>query len=66
MSLDRIPHGADEVFLVDQRQHSLRFGDIDDLRLHAEIAPAGMRHLQPIEPVGRIGKLQPASQMQSA
>ena len=38
----------------------------DDLGLHAEIAAAGMRHLQPVEPLGRVGELQPAGQVQAA
>ncbi len=66
MALDGIPECTDEVALVDQRQQLFCFRRGDDLRLHAEIAPARMRHLQPIEPLGGIGKLQPAGQMQSA
>ena len=66
VALDRVPHRADEVFFVDQRQHLLRLRDVDDLRLHAEIAAARMRHLQPVEALRRVGELQPAGQMQPA
>ncbi len=66
VALDRVPQGADEVALVDQRQQRLRLGGGDDLRLHAEIAAARMRHLQPVEPLGRIGELQPAGEVQPA
>ena len=38
----------------------------DDLGLHAEIAAARMRHLQPVEPLRRVGELQAAGQVQPA
>ena len=51
MALERVPHGADELRLVEEGEVRLRLLEGDELGGDAEIAVAGMRHLQPVEPV---------------
>ena len=38
MAFDRVPHGADELRLVHQREHGLGFGRRDQFGVHAEIS----------------------------
>ena len=66
MAFDRIPHGADEIGLVHQREHRLGFGRRDQLGVHAEIAALGVGQPQEIHALGRIGHHHAAGQMQRA
>ncbi len=66
MAFDRVPHGTDEVLRVHEREHLVGLFDGDHFRVHAEIAAAGMAHLQPVEPVLAVRQRQPAGQMQPA
>ncbi len=66
MALDGIEHRADEVLLLDKRVHLGGFVDRDDLEIHAEIAPARLRHLQPVEPLLRAREVEAAGDMHAA
>ena len=61
-----IEHRADEVFLVDERIHFRGFVDRQDLEVHAEIAAARARHLQPVEPLPRPGEIEAAGDVHAA
>jgi hypothetical protein len=54
--LDRIEQRADEVLLVHQRKQSRRLIHRDDLELHAEVAAARLRHLQPVHALAGAGQ----------
>ncbi len=66
MALDGIEHRADEMLLLDERVHFRRFVDRDDFEVHAEIAAARLRHLQPVEPLLRAGEVEAAGDVHAA
>ena len=66
VALDRVEQGADEVLLLEQREHRLGLGGGDDLQVHAEVAAAGLGHAQPVEPLAVVGQHQPAGQVDRA
>ena len=66
MALDRIPHGADEVLFVHQREHRLGFRRRDQLGIHAEIAALGVRQPEEVHALGRVGEHDAAGQVQRA
>ena len=59
VALDRIEQSADEVLLLEQREHRLRLRRRDDLEVHAEVAPACLRHPQPVEPLAVSASISP-------
>ena len=61
-----VVQSTDEELLLEQRVHLLGLGHRDDLHVHAQIPTAGLRHPQPVEPLGRVGELQSAGQVDSA
>ncbi len=64
VALDRIPHRAEEVLRVEQREQLLGFLRRDQLELvHAEVATTGDGHLQPVHPVAVRGEGDPARQV---
>ena len=66
MAFDRIPHGADEIGLVHQREHRLRLGRRDQLGVHAEIAALGVGKAQEVHALGGVGEHHAAGQVQRA
>ena len=66
MALDRIEHRADEMLLLDEGIHPRGFVDRDDLEVHAEIAAARARHLQPVEPLLGAGEIEAAGDVHAA
>ena len=54
------------MLLVHQREQLLRLVDRDQLEVHAEVAAARLRHLQPVEPLGRAGQHDAAGEMHAA
>jgi hypothetical protein len=66
VALDRIPHRADEIRLVHQREHGFRFRRRDEFRVHAEIAALGVGEAQEIHALRRIGHHYAAGEMQRA
>ena len=66
MAFDRVPHGADEIALVHQREHRLGFGRRDQLGVHAEIAALGVGEAQEVHALGRVGHHHAAGQVQRA
>ena len=66
VALDRVEQGADEVLLLQQREQVHGLGSGDDLELHAEVAPAGLGHAQPVEALAIAGEHQPAGEMDRA
>ncbi len=66
VALDRVEEGADEVLLLHQREQRFGLGGGDDLELHAEVAPAGLGHAQPVEALAIAGQHQPAGQVDRA
>ena len=66
VTLDRVEQGADEVLLLHQREQVSGLGGGDDLELHAEVAPAGLGHAQPVEAFAVAGQHQPAGQVDRA
>ena len=66
MSFDRIVHRTDEVLLLHQRKQLLRLAGRDELQVHAEVAAAGLGHLQPVHPLGRTGQHDAAGNVHAA
>jgi hypothetical protein len=66
MAFDRVPHGADEMALVHQREHRLGFRRRDQLSVHAEIAALGVGKAQEVHALGRVSEHDAAGQMQRA
>ena len=63
---DRIVHRAREVPLVHEREQPGRLVDRNDFEIHAEIAAARLRHLQPVEPLARAGEHDAAGDVHAA
>ena len=66
MALDRVPHGADEIRLVHQREHRLGLGRRDQFGVHAEIAALGVGEAQKVHALGAVGHHHAAGQVQRA
>ena len=66
MAFDRVPHGADEMPLVHQREHRLGFRRRDQLGVHAEITALGVGKPQEVHALGAVGEHDAAGQMQRA
>jgi hypothetical protein len=66
VTLDRVVERADEVLVLEQREHLLRLERRDDLELHAEVPAARLGHAQPVEALAVAGQHQPAWQVDRA
>ncbi len=66
MALDGIPHRADEVGLVHQREHRLGFGRRNEFRLHAKITAFRMGKSQEIHALRGVGHHHPTRQVEAA
>ena len=66
MALDWIPHGADEICFIHQREHRLRFGRGYQFGFHAEITALRVGEPQEIHALRGVGHHDAAGQMQAA
>ena len=66
VTLGPVEQRADEVLLLQQREHPLGLGRRDDLHLHAEVTAAGLGHPQPVHPLPVAGQRQPARHVNAA
>ncbi len=66
MSLDRVPHRADEVLRVEQREQLVGFLDRDHLEFHTEVAATCNGHVEPIDSFAVGGEREAPWQMDAA
>ena len=66
VALVGVPHGADEELLVEDRVDLLRLGHRDQLGLHTQVPALGVRGLQPVGPLRRVGKHDAAGDVDAA
>ena len=64
MAFDRVPHGADEIGLVHQREHRLCLGRRDQFGIHAEIATLGVGKAQEVHAFRRVRQHHAAGQVE--
>ena len=66
VTFDGVVHGTGEMPLFHQGKEPRRLVDRDDFKVHAEIAAARLRHLQPVQPLLRAGEHDAPGDMHAA
>ncbi len=66
MAFQRVPHGADELGFVEQRQEFGGFVDGDEFGVHAEIGASCGGHLEPVHAVPGAGEHDAAGHVDAA
>ena len=66
VAFDRVVHGAEEMLLVHQRKQLRCLIDRDQFEIHAEIAAACLRHLEPVDSRGCAGEHDAAGDVHAA
>ena len=66
VAFDRVVERAHEIFPLHEGEEALGLLERDELRLQAEVAPAGVDLLEPVEPLGGTREHEPAGDVHAA